>query len=101
MPASRTALAAPNFAKAATMVSVVMRNPRSCVFRWYLRSAAHGRRGLAVSNAIDRAGIIVGDQQRAVPHHLHVHRAAEIVVVLEKSGHERLLRPHAAVPVQI
>src|SRR5262245_4106429 len=54
----------------------------------------------AVGDAIDRAGVVVGDEQRAVLHHLHVDRPADIAVVLEEAGHERLERLDAAVTVE-
>src|SRR5262249_57906806 len=43
-----------------------------------------------VADAVDRAGVVVRHQQRAVPEHLHVHRAADIIFVLQEAGHERL-----------
>src|SRR6185437_8169353 len=56
---------------------------------------------LAVGDAIDRAVVIVRDQQRAVLHRLHVDRPADIGVVLQEAGQKRLLRFHRAVLVQI
>src|SRR5262245_44741287 len=44
----------------------------------------------AVADSIDRTGVIIADQQRAVLHHQEVRRAAEVFVVLDEAGHERL-----------
>ena len=51
-----------------------------------------GDLGLAVGDAIDRAVPVVGDQQRAVLQLHHVDRPADIIVVLQEAGHERLDR---------
>src|SRR6185369_13423364 len=44
----------------------------------------------AVADPIDRTGVVVADEQRSVLHDVEVDRAAEIVVVLDEAGHERL-----------
>src|SRR5262249_4484658 len=54
-----------------------------------------------VADAVNRAGVIVRHQQRAVLEHLHVYRAADIVVVLQEAGHERLPGFHAAIGVEL
>src|SRR5262249_36329836 len=63
-------------------------------------SSARGHAAAVVADAVDRAGVIVRHQQRAVLEHLHVHRAADIVVVLQEAGHERLPGFHAAIGVE-
>src|SRR5215475_7963717 len=63
--------------------------------------SAFGDAAAVVADAVDRAGIIVRHQQRAVLEHLHVYRAADIVVVLQEAGHERLPGFHAAIGVEL
>src|SRR5882672_6444278 len=55
---------------------------------------------LAVGDAIDGAVPVVGDQERAILHWQHIDRAADILVVFEEAGDERLHRLHRAVLVQ-
>src|SRR5713226_2041923 len=53
----------------------------------------------AVGDAIDRARVIVRDQERAVLHDVHVHRPPNVLVILEEAGEKRLDRLHSAVLV--
>src|SRR5688572_5311102 len=54
------------------------------------------RRLLRVADAIDRAGIVVGDQQRAILHLLGVDGAAPDLVALQPALGERLVLRHVA-----
>src|ERR1700744_3806086 len=56
---------------------------------------------LAVGDAIDGAVPVVGDQERTVLHLHHIDRPADIFVVLQETGDQRLHRPHGAVLVQM
>src|SRR5881392_2278189 len=71
---------------------------KSCYWRNRL---LRGHLRLAVGDAIDRAVPVVGDQQRAILHLHHVDRPADILVVFQKAGDERLPRLHRAVLVQL
>src|SRR5215203_4505307 len=55
----------------------------------------------AMAHAVDRAVVVVGDEERAVLHYLHVDRARDVFVVLEETGQERLDRLHAAIRVEL
>src|ERR1051325_8794899 len=59
--------------------------PPSIVLRRRLVAA----RRLTEADAIDRAGVVIGDQQRPVLHHQEIDRPADVVVVLEVTGEER------------
>src|SRR5258706_564038 len=56
---------------------------------------------LAVGDAIDRAVIVIGDQQRTVFHLQHIDRPAQIAVVFQEAGDERLRGFDRAVLVQL
>src|SRR6185436_4259077 len=65
-------------------------------------SSTRGNLGAAaIRHAVNGAGVIVRHQQRTVFHDLHVDGSADIGVVLQKAGEERLPRFNAAVLVQI
>src|SRR5262252_1353411 len=66
-----------------------------------LRVSATGRPLGAVAHPVDRAVVVVGDQQRAVLHHQHIDRPSDIIVVLEEAGNERLHRPEGAVRLEL
>src|SRR5688572_18893248 len=55
----------------------------------------------SVADAIDRAVPVIGDQQRAVLHHLDIDRPTDIFVVLDQPFQERLHRFVAALLVKI
>src|SRR2546428_331474 len=57
--------------------------------------------GAAVGHAVDRADVIVRDEQRTIFHDLHVDRPAAVFVVLEETNEKRLLRFHRTVLVQL
>src|SRR5829696_7258106 len=42
----------------------------------------------AMAHAVDRAVVVVGDEERAVLHHLHVDRARDVFVVLEENKYD-------------
>src|SRR2546426_2158689 len=65
------------------------------------RSLLAGDARAAITDAIDRAVKVVGQEQRPVRHHLKVHRAGDVIVVLDEPGDERLDRLHAPVLVEI
>src|ERR1700676_2003469 len=69
------------------------RNDSLALLRSHLR--------LAVADAIDGAVPVVGDQKRAVLHLHHIDRPADVIVVVEKAGEERLRGLHRAVLVQL
>ena len=48
------------------------------------------RAGIAVDHPIDRAVPVVGDEERAVLHHRDVDRPAEVGIVRDEAGEERL-----------
>ena len=52
---------------------------------------------LLVCHAVDCAGVVVRDQERAVLHDLHVDWPPAIFVVLEEASEKRLPRLHATV----
>src|SRR6266508_4387367 len=56
---------------------------------------------LAVGDAIDGAVPVVGDQERAILHRQHIDRAADMLVVFEETGDQRLHRLHRAVLVEL
>src|SRR5882724_5752129 len=56
---------------------------------------------LAVGDTIDRAVPVVGDQDRAVLELQYIDRPADILIVFEEPGDERLLRLYGAVLVQL
>src|SRR6202023_3278812 len=60
-----------------------------------------GGDAVAVADAIDRAGVVVGNQQRAVLHDQEVDRPADVVVVLQETGEERVERLQRAVLVEL
>src|SRR5829696_3885812 len=55
----------------------------------------------AMAHAVDRAVVVIRDEERAVLHHLHVDRARHIFVVLEEAGQEGLDRLHAAIRIEL
>src|SRR5438128_2128485 len=55
----------------------------------------------AIGYAVDRARVIVGDQERAILHDVHVDRPPNVLVILEKASEKRLERLHGAVLVQL
>ena len=55
-----------------------------------------GDRAAAVGDAIDRAIPVVGEEHRSVLHHMQINRAADVAVVLQEAGDERLDRPDSA-----
>src|SRR5262249_58408158 len=62
------------------------------------REVSATRRPLrTVADSIDRAVVIVGDQQRAVLHDQHIDRPPDIIVVLDEAGDEWLHRLEGAV----
>src|SRR5262249_33146521 len=63
--------------------------------------ATGGRPLGPVTHPVDRAVVVVGDQQRAVLHHQHSGRPSNIIVVLEEAGNERLHRPEGAVRLEL
>src|SRR6266550_1028091 len=54
-----------------------------------------------VAHSVDRAVVVVRDEQRAVLHDQHVNRPPDIVVVLEEASHERLHRSEGAVRFEL
>src|ERR1700674_5659739 len=75
---------------------------RSTSFRKMLRSRSAGRYpSAAVSDAIDRPVVVVGDEQRSILQDQNVGGPAHEFVVLNEAGDERLNRAHGAVPVQL
>src|ERR1051325_11563276 len=63
-------------------------------------SSISGDLAVAVAYAVDRARVVVGHEQRAVLHNLHVYGPAGIFVVLEKAREKRLDRLYPAVLVE-
>src|SRR5262249_23939186 len=55
----------------------------------------------AVAHSVDRAVVVVGDQQLAVLQHQHIDRLSDIIVVLEEAGNERLHRSEGAVRLEL
>src|ERR1051325_4528785 len=83
---------------------VEKKRPRAHASSAYLRVTASVRGGglrVAVGHAIDGAGVVVRDEDRAVLHLLNIHRPADILVVDQEAGDERLDRLHPAVLVEL
>src|SRR5580692_3443235 len=66
-----------------------------------LETSAPGDFIVAVGDAVNRAVIVVRNEQRAVLHRLHVDRPADVLVVLQETSHERFLHSHRAVLVEV
>src|SRR4030095_1810612 len=63
--------------------------------------STRGDLGAAVGHAVNRASVVVRDEQRTILHDLHVHWPSAVFVVLKEAGEKRLLRSYAAVLVQL
>src|SRR5262245_34925774 len=61
-------------------------------------AASNSSKSSPVAHAIDRAGVIVRDQQRAVLHLPRVHRSAPDLIALQPAFGERLVLGHVALP---
>src|SRR5215510_13210481 len=68
--------------------------------RLHIRST-FGDLAAPVRHTVDRASVVVRDQERAVLHDLHVDRSPNIFVVLKETGKERFPRLHTTVLVQL
>src|SRR2546425_9679227 len=55
-------------------------------FGFRVSSFNAGDLGAAVGHTVNRAGMVVRDEQRAILHDLHVDRTADIFIILEKAG---------------